>query len=848
MRILWHDLRYGGRALTKKPGFTLIAISTLALGIGVNAALFSVFNAFVLKPLPLKDPDKLVSFEGTTAQGERRRLFSYRDYLDYRDQTRTLSNVVAWNKVRATLGDAPPGEDDMEFAGGYEYLFGQVVSGNYFAALGADMSLGRGFAPADDQQPDQNPVVVLSHTCWARRFASDRGLIGKTIVLQGQPFTVIGVTARGFVGTTPDAPSFWVPLMMRDRLIQAGGWGHKQWFTDRNTEAFTLLGTLATGLTREQAAAEIQLVTNRLAQSYPGENRITNLKLERAGTFVTLNEDVRLLVMPLLLGFGLVLLIACANVANLLLARAAGRQREIAVRLSLGASRWRIVRQLVTESLILSLAGGVAGLLLAVWTLSALYPIVLSTIPLPDGLAEGFALNLAPDWRVFGFTFLLAAIAGVGAGLAPALQASNPELSNALKGEGSTFGKRLSQSRLRSALVVAQIAVCMALLIAAGLLVRNLQRVRTLDPGMSIAGVFSVATALNQSAAEKKDTQREVELRRQLAERLRATPGVASVSFAYRQPLSGGMENTTMTLPGQSVDHPFEVRFNFVSAEYFKTFAIQLSRGRPFTVQEANTNAPVVVISEATAERFWPNSNPLGKSVNLAAGAPQHEASDKDQTAIAYRAYEVIGVARDTRSRWIWEKDETFFYVPVAENSGFGRYLLVRTEGDPGNLMNAVRGMAQATDPLLRTSTRRIDESLPLQMAPFRAVAWLSGVLGVLALLLASIGLYGVMSFVVTQRTHEIGIRVALGARPQQVIKVFLLQGLRMTVAGVVFGLLAGAAISRLIAAVLIDVSVLDPAAFLSVTVFLALVVMMAILVPARRATKVDPLVALRYE
>jgi len=848
MRILWHDLRYGARALRKKPAFTLIAISTLALGIGVNAALFSVFNAFVLKPLPLKDPDKLVSFEGTTALGERRRLLSYRDYLDYRDQTRTLSNVVAWNKVRATLGDAPPGQDEMEFTRGYEYLFGQVVSGNYFKALGADMSQGRAFGPSDDAQPDQSPVVVLSHSCWERRFASDPGIVGKTIVLQGQPFTVIGVTARGFVGTTPDAPSFWVPLMMRDRLIQAGGWGHQQWFSDRNTEAFTLLGTLATGVTREQAAAEIQVVTSRLAQNYPGANRITNLKLESAGTFVTLNEDVRLLVVPLLLGFGLVLLIACANVANLLLARAAGRQREIAVRLSLGASRWRVVRQLVTESLMLSLAGGVAGLLLAVWTLSALYPIVLSTIPLPDGLAEGFSLNLAPDWRVFGFTLLLAAIAGVGAGLAPALQASNPELSNALKGEGSTFGKRLSQSRLRSVLVVAQIAVCMSLLIAAGLLVRNLQRVRTLDTGMSTVSVFSVATGLSQRAGEQKDPQREIDLRRQLAERVRATPGVASVSLAYRQPLSGSMENTTMTLSGQSADHPFEVRFNFVSADYFKTLGIQLTRGRPFTAQEANTNAPVVVISESTAERFWPKANPLGKSINLAAGTPQREAVGQEKAAIAYRPYEVIGVARDVRSRWIWEKDETFFYVPVAENSGFERYLLVRTEGDPGNVMNAVRAVAQEIDPSLRISARRIDETLPLQMAPFRAVAWLSGVLGVMALLLASIGLYGVMAFAVTQRTHEIGIRVALGARPQQVINVFLIQGVKMTTAGVVFGLFAGAAISRLIAALLIDVSAFDPVAFLGVTVLLAVVVLLAILIPARRATKVDPLVALRYE
>jgi len=353
---------------------------------------------------------------------------------------------------------------------------------------------------------------------------------------------------------------------------------------------------------------------------------------------------------------------------------------------------------------------------------------------------------------------------------------------------------------------------------------------------------------LSQRAGEQKDPQREIDLRRQLAERVRATPGVASVSLAYRQPLSGSMENTTMTLSGQSADHPFEVRFNFVSADYFKTLGIQLTRGRPFTAQEANTNAPVVVISESTAERFWPKANPLGKSINLAAGTPQREAVGQEKAAVAYRPYEVIGVARDVRSRWIWEKDETFFYVPVAENSGFERYLLVRTEGDPGNVMNAVRAVAQEIDPSLRISARRIDETLPLQMAPFRAVAWLSGVLGVMALLLASIGLYGVMAFAVTQRTHEIGIRVALGARPQQVINVFLIQGVKMTTAGVVFGLFAGAAISRLIAALLIDISAFDPVAFLGVTVLLAVVVLLAILIPARRAAKVDPLVALRYE
>jgi predicted permease len=561
-------------------------------------------------------------------------------------------------------------------------------------------------------------------------------------------------------------------------------------------------------------------------------------------------------VIPLLLGFGLVLMLACANVANLLLARAAGRQREIGVRLAMGASRSRIVRQLVTESVLLSMVGGAAGLLLAVWTLSVLYPLVLASVPLPEGLAASFSLNLAPDWRIFSFTLLLAAVAGIGAGLAPALQASKPDLTRSLKDEGSAFGQHLSQSRLRSALVVAQIAVCMALLVAAGLLVRNLQRIRTIDTGMNTKSVFSVTAGLKAlsgppagaDAYAEKDVAREAELRRQLADRLRATPGVVSVSQAHQIPLSGGMGNTSVTLPGPSNDHPLEARFNFVSPEYFETLSVPLTRGRHFTTQEANASAPVVVISEATARRYWPGADPLGQHLGIAAATEQAESDVSDKTATIYRQYEVIGVTRDARSRWVWDKDETFLYLPLPPASPSGQYLIVRTEGDPGTVMNTVRGAASATDPLLRISVRRIEETLALQMAPFRAIAWLSGVLGMLALLLASVGLYGVMSFVVTQRTREIGIRMALGAQSVDVVRMFLSQGLRLTAIGGMCGLVAGALISRLLTAVLIDLSALDPLTFGGVSVFLTGVALLAILIPARRATKVDPLVALRYE
>jgi predicted permease len=846
MQTVIQDLRYSFRTLRKKRGFSFVAIITLALGIGVNAALFSVFDAFVLKPLPLKDPESLVSVEGINSRGERRRLFSYRDYLDYRDQNSTLSNVIAWNKVRATLGEAPPNQNDDAFAEGYEYLFGQMVSGNYFPTLGAEMALGRAFQVDDDRRAGEQAVVVLSNGFWQRRFKSDPSIIGKTLNLQGQPFTVIGVTSHEFTGTTPDVPSFWVPLMMRDSLIQAGGWAHKDWLTDRNSGVFTLLGRLKPAVTREQAQADMQLIAGRLAQAYPGAERLTQIRLEGAGTFITLDEDIMPLVIPLLIGFGLVLMIACANVANLLLARAAGRQREIGVRLAMGASRFRVVRQLVTESVLLSLAGGAVGLMLAQWTLSLLYPVVLSAVPLPEGLAAGFSLNLALDWRVFSFTLLLAALAGIGAGLAPALQASKPELTRALKDEGSAFSQHLTQSRLRSALVVAQIAVCMALLVAAGLLVRNLQRVRTIDTGMNTKNVFSVVAALKDSGT--KNANNEAELRRQLADRLRTTHGVLSVSHSHQQPLSGGMGNTLVNLPGKPADGPLEARFNFVSAEYFETLSIAFTRGRPFTAQEANANAPVVVISEATARRYWPGSDPIGKHFGIAAGTESVAGNVSDKAAVSYRQYEVIGVAGDTRSRWVWEKDETFLYVPLPASSSSAQYLIVRTEGDPTTVMNTVRGAATSIDPLLRVSVRRMEETFAFQMAPFRAIAWLSGVLGILALLLASIGLYGVMTFVVTQRTREIGIRVALGAQPADVVRTFVFAGMKLTATGVVLGIVAGALISRLLKAVLIDLSALDPVTFGGVSVFLGVVALLAILVPARRATRVDPMVALRYE
>ena len=838
-----NDLRYSLRLLRQRPGFTFVAIITLALGIGVNTALFSVFEAFALKPLPLKNPESIVRVSSRDRDGATRLLFSYADYLAYRDRNHVLADLAAWNKVAVTLGTRPAGAGDdlTALSGDDEYLFGQLVSGNYFAALDAEMALGRAFLPEEDRTPNARPVVVLSYGFWQRRFDSDPQIIGKTIPLDGQPFTVVGVAARNFIGTEPDAPQFWMPLMMRDTVIGEGGWNYKRWLTDRDAESFALVGRLRPGVSRQQAEAEMRVIAEQLPGDTADRQPKTGIRLSRAATFIEINAELMPLVVPLLLAVGLVLLIACANVANLLLARAASRQKEIAVRLALGASRSRIIRQLLTESVVLAVAGGAVALLLTSWALAALYPVVMAQLPIPHHLAESFALNLDPDLRVFGFALLASVIAGVAAGLAPALQASRPNLSAALKDEGSTFGAHLRQSRLRNGLVVVQLAVCLSLLAGTGLLIRNLQKVGTIDTGLETANVFAVTASLQ---SPQPDARREADLRRLLATRLRSLPGVNSLAEVERQPLTGMPPSVSVMLPGQtpSADSPLRARFNIVSPGYFETVGLRLRRGRSFSEQEAQAGAAVCVITEATAQRFWPNTEAIGQRIGL--NLPALNATEQQ--------FEVIGVTCDTRSGWVWQKDEAFVYVPLSaalgESGRAGQTLLVRAANDPQGVMQAVRAEAEALDPNLRVRLRRVADSLTFQMAPFRALALLAGVVGLLALLLAAVGLYGVMSFIVNQRTREIGIRVALGAPPAMVVRMFMFQGLRLAAAGAALGVVGGLGISRLLASVLIDVSPFDPLAFIGVSGFLIGVALLAVLIPARRAARVEPMIALRYE
>ncbi len=843
IETLVQDLRYGARMLLKHPGFTFTAVLTLALGIGVNTALFTVFDALMLKPLPVKDPDSLVSFSGVDRNGGRRKLFSYLDYLDYRDRNTTLTELVAWNKAAVALGEMQLGRDDLSVAGA-NYIFGQIVSANYFAALGAEMDLGRGFLPEEDRTPGTSPVIVLSHQFWQRQFDSDPHIVGKIIRLQSQSFTVVGVTAREFVGTALDTPAFWTPLMMRDQVNPLGhGENHRRWLTERDADSFELLGRLKPGLAPQAAQVEMSMIAQRLAQQYPGENRKTRVSPKSNASFINLEAKQLPLIVPVLIAFGLVLLIACANVANLLLARAAMRQKEIGVRLALGASRLRVIRQLLTESALISVIGGLVGLLAASWILRILYHVLLARLPeFPP------YLNFQLDYRIFGFTMLAAISAGVAAGLAPALQASRPDLTSALKDEGSIFGEHLSQSRLRNGLVVTQIAVSLTLLIGAGLLARNLQKAQTIDVGFEPQNLLSVAVNLNAAGAQS--AQQRGEVRRLLAERLRAAPGVKSVSQAFRQP-STQLFSTQITIAGRAApgDSRLRANYNFVSSQHFETLGIRIVRGRSFTEQEANANAPVVVISEATAQKFWPGQDAIGQHLGIVAAISlDGDAARGPLEATVFPSYEVIGIARNTRSGWVWEKDETYIYAPLGPDNHLGAYLLIRAVGDAQRVMDEAPGEAVAIDPRLSVIVQRTSDRIAESMTPFRGLALMAGALGALALLLASIGLYGVMSFVVMQRTREIGVRIALGAQSGEVVRLFLKEGLRLTAIGLAVGLAGAVGVSRLLAAALVDLSPLDPLAFGGASLFLTLVALLATYLPARQAMKIDPMTALRFE
>jgi len=822
---MWQDLRYALRRLRTQPGFALVAIVTLALGIGANTAIFTLIDALLLRPLPgVAHAEQLVMVYTSDFSSGRFSTSSYPDYRDFREQNQAFSGLAAFADNQAM---------HLSTGGEAERIRGGLVSGEYFAVLGVNAALGRTLLPEDDQSPGAHPVAVISHDLWRRRFGSDPRVVGRSVSLNGFPFTVVGVAAEDFRGTgLQSALEAWVPMMMYRQVNPAA---QAVPFERRGSRGIFVVGRLKPGATLEQAQAQFDTIAARLAEAHPETNlgTLNDPGRPRPVTLVPVNQalvgpaarDATARVARLLMAVvGLVLLIACANVANLLLAQARGRQREIAVRSALGASRRRLVRQMLAESLLLSLLGAGVGLLLAAW----LAELLLSF----EAFAAFAALRVSLDARVLGFTALVSVLTGMVFGLAPALQASRPDLVPALKDAEPGGGPVARRFGLRNLLVVSQVALSLVLLAAAGLFLRSLQKAYAADLGFATGDAMLASVDLaRQGYSEAQGRQ----FYRQVTEWVAALPGARSAALAQYVPINAGGSRTTVSLEGYTPrpNEDLELNVNVVGEGYFEALGMPLALGREFGPQDTGSAGQVVIINEALARRFWPGENPLGKRISFRPG-PGHE---------------VIGVAKTGKYRNLREEPLPYMYLPLGQNYRPRMTLFVRAAGGAAGLPEAVRAAVRGLDQNLPLfEVRSFDEHLAVALAPERTNAWLIGGFALLALLLAAVGLYGLMSYNVAQRRHEIGVRMALGAQRRDVLRLVMWESLKLAGWGIATGLAAAVALTRLVAGMLYGVGATDPLTFAGVAATLTAVLIVASYLPARRATRVDPMVALRYE
>jgi len=800
MQNLFQDLRYGLRSLLSKPGFSLIAILTLALGIGANTAIFSVINTVLLKSLPYKDSDRLVAVWLKLRQTDQVEL-SPNEIADYRERSRVFAQLAA--SERANLNLTGNGEPVR--------LEAQSATANLFPMLGATPMLGRNFTAEEDKANAR--VAVLSYGLWQKRLGGKPDAVGKTIMLDGRNYEVIGVMPREFhfppPGTNNTPGEIWIPRSLETE-------------TRRDAHNLFTIGQLKPGATFAQARAEMDGIVRQREQE---DSR-------RQGTgfnLVPLQSQVGRKLRPSLLilagAVGFVLLIACANVANLLLASASARQKEIAIRLALGASRWRVIRQLLTESLLLSVLGGGFGLLLAVWGCEAIRVLGANQIPRAD--------QIGVDSTALGFTLLLSILTGAIFGLAPALQASRANLNGTLK-EGGRSGSVAGRHRLRSALVVVEVALSLMLLVGAGLLIKNFWQLLNVDPGFNPQNLLSVEVSLtNERYAEAP--QRSA-FYQQLLERVSALPGVQSAAIVNHQPFSGRRGINVFKIEGRpepkGMDDTPLADFRIISPEYFQMMSIPILQGRAFSASDTQDAPRAVIVNRAFAERFWPGENPLGRRLD----------NDGDWLT-------VVGVAGDVRQSGLDEEAATHVYVPYLQSPSSRTAVLLRTSVDPSSLAAAVQKQVNAIDPDQPIyNVRTMEEMIAGSMSGRRLNLVLLAVFALTALILAAVGIYGVISYSVTQRIHEIGIRMALGARSADVLKLIVKQGMTPVVIGMAAGIAGALALTRVMSTLLVGVSANDPLTFAAIAVLLAGVAFVACFVPARRATKVDPLVALHYE
>jgi putative ABC transport system permease protein len=805
---LWQDLRYGARMLLNSPGFTAVAVVTLALGIGANSAIFSVIDALLLRQLPYRDPDKLVQvWETNMILGRNAVSASYPNFADWRDQNHVFEQIAAYSGGGFILtGTADP-----------ERIQGAIVSPSFFPMLGIKPMVGRVFLPEEDH-PNKVFSAVISERLWRRRFNSDPQIIGKTVGIDDESFTVIGVVA----GVTdlsglPNDTDLWLP-------ISFGGA-----FNNRRGHYLRVMARLKSGVSREQAQANMDSITGALAAQYPDSNKNYGLRL------VPLHEqivgDFKLALQVLLGAVALVLLIASANVANMLLARAGSRRREIAIRIALGAGRFRLIRQLLTESLLLSLLGGAVGLLLALCGVYLLVTFGPADMPR--------AKEIAVDSSVLGFTLAVSLLTGVIFGLAPALQASRPDLNETLKDSGRSATGGAGHRRVRSLLVVSEITLSLVLLVGAGLLVRSFLNLQAVNPGFNPQNLLTGRIGLSGSKYETEASV--IAFYDQLLDRIKSLPAVRSAAIRTYIPIAAneGYANRSFSIEGRLTslaDRPTAF-YNCVSPDFFHTMEIPILKGRPFDKQDVKNGQNVIIINDTLARRDFPGEDPIGKRMT-------YKANPKEEDWVM-----VVGIVKDTKPRALDGEPVAEMYTPFAQQPDSSMAFMIRTTSKPEGIIAAVRQTVQSLDKYQPVyGIRTLESVMSEAVAKPRFRTFLLGVFAVVALILAMVGIYGVMSYSVTQRTHEIGIRVALGAQGSDVLKLVIGYGMALAFVGVGIGLVASFALTRVMSQFLFGINPTDPLTFTVIVLLLSGVALLACFLPARRAMKIDPIIALRCE
>ncbi|HEX6717948.1 MAG TPA: ABC transporter permease [Pyrinomonadaceae bacterium] len=820
MENLIKDIRYGVRMLMKNPGVTLVAVITLALGIGANTAIFSGVSAFLMRPLSVPNAGELIRPMEIAEDRGIADEFSYPDFLEYRDQSTSFGGLAAEDMVQAAI-DADNQND---------VIWGQVVSANYFDVAQVKPLMGRTFLPDEDKTIGANPVIVLSHSFWQRRLASDANIVGKTVQLNNRAYQVIGVAPEYFVGTKFALDlDFWTPISMAEDLRRNPGI-----LAQRGSHWMNVIGRLKPGVSMAQASAELSAIASRLNQAYPDDRANTTQAIVvseidgRWGEMGRVFKSGGAIAMAIV---GLILLIACANVANLMLARAAARRKEIGIRLALGASRARLVRQLLTESVLLSIVGGGLGLLLAVWVtdlMKGFIPVIEYNV-----VKNFFSL----DSRALVFTLIVSLATGLVFGLAPAWHSSNPDVVPVLKGDTEVAQRgRRRRFGLRNVLVVAQVALSLVVLVCGALFIKSFRKAQTMDPGFDNANGLIVSLSPTMVGYEEEQARN---FYKHVVERVSHLPGVEAAGFTRTLPLgdssnsNGPILKEGETLPRGSAGR--NIMTNIVSAGYFKAMQIPILDGRDFDDRDTPKTQRVIIVNKQMAQMLWPGESAVGKRIFI--GADSRD------------ALEVVGVVKTGKYRALAEDPKPFFYYSMGQLRPRTMAMVIRPSVDPRSLVGAIRSEVQAIDrrvPMFAVKT--MSEHMTYALWAPNMAASFSLAFGVVAILLSAVGLYSVMAYVVSQRTREVGIRMALGANRSDVLKMITQQGMRLAAIGVVIGLLMALALAQVLSSLLIGISGYDVTTFILVPVMLAAVALVACYLPARRATKVDPLVALRYE